>query len=67
MTVERMGTDARNLIDVLDRILDKGIVVDAWLRVSLAGLELLTIESRLVVASIATYAERASAHGLLAA
>lgn len=43
------------LIDVLDRILDKGIVVDAWLRVSLVGIDLLTVEARVVLASFDTY------------
>lgn len=47
------------LIDVLDRILDKGMVVDAWIRVSLAGLDLLMVEARIVIASIETYLDRA--------
>lgn len=50
-----------SLIDVLDRVLDKGIVIDAWARVSLAGIDLITVEARVVVASIATYSERAAA------
>ena len=37
------------LIDVLDRVLDKGIVIDAWVRVSLAGLDLLMLEARVVI------------------
>jgi gas vesicle structural protein len=36
-------------------VLDKGIVIDAWVRVSLVGIELVTVEARVVVASIATY------------
>src|SRR3989441_13256690 len=44
-------------VDVLDRVLDKGIVIDAWLRVSLVGIELVTVDARVVVASIATYLE----------
>lgn len=48
------------LLDVLDRILDKGIVVDAWIRFSLVGLDLLTVEARVVVASIETYLEYAN-------
>ena len=40
-----------SLIDVLDRVLDKGIVVDAWVRVSLVGIDLITVEARVVVAS----------------
>src|SRR5947207_696287 len=43
------------LVDVLDRILDKGIVIDAWVRVSLVGIDLITVEARVVVASIDTY------------
>jgi gas vesicle structural protein len=46
-----------NFIDVLDRVLDKGIVIDAWMRVGLVGLDLrlVEIESRMVVVSIDTY------------
>jgi len=54
MRVERSPATA-NLIDVLDRVLDKGIVIDAWVRVSLIGIELVTVEARVVVASIGTY------------
>src|SRR5437588_4626203 len=52
------------LIDVLDRILDKGLVIDLWARVSLVGIELLTIEARVVVASVDTYLRYAHAMGL---
>jgi len=48
-------------VDVLDRVLDKGIVIDAWLRVSLVGIELVTVDARVVVASIATYFEHSDA------
>jgi hypothetical protein len=48
-------TDGPSLIDVLDRVLDKGIVIDAWARVSLVGVDMLTIESRVMVASFDTY------------
>lgn len=44
-------------IDVLDRVLDRGIVIDAWMRVSVTGIDLVTIEARIVVASIETYLE----------
>ena len=47
--------DASSLAEVLDRILDKGIVVDVWARVSLVGIEILTVEARVVVASVDTY------------
>ena len=54
MPVER-ATGGTSLIDVLDRVLDKGIVIDAWVRVSLVGIDLITVEARVVVASIETY------------
>jgi hypothetical protein len=54
MAVER-AAGGTSLIDVLDRVLDKGIVIDAWVRVSLVGIDLLTVEARVVVASIDTY------------
>jgi hypothetical protein len=62
MAVERQqgGT---SLIDVLDRVLDKGIVIDAWVRVSLVGIDLITVEARVVVASIDTYLKYSEAVG----
>src|SRR5579859_5089966 len=54
MPVER-APGGTSLIDVLDRVLDKGIVIDAWVRVSLVGIDLITVEARIVVASIDTY------------
>ncbi len=54
MPVER-APGGSSLIDVLDRVLDKGIVIDAWVRVSLVGIDLITVEARVVVASIDTY------------
>jgi hypothetical protein len=50
-----------SLADVLDLILDKGLVIDAYVRVSLAGIELLTIDARIVVASVDTYLRFAEA------
>ena len=45
-----------SLVDVLDRVLDKGIVIDYWARVSVLGIDILTtIEARIVVASFDTY------------
>lgn len=44
-----------SLYDVLDLILDKGLVVDAYVRVSLVGIELLTVDARIVIASVDTY------------
>jgi hypothetical protein len=55
-----------SLVEVIDRILDKGIVIDAWVRVSLVGIELLAIEARVVVASVETYLKYAEAVGLTA-
>ena len=47
--------DSSSLAEVLDRILDKGVVIDVWARVSVVGIELLTIEARVVVASVDTF------------
>lgn len=55
-----------SLAEVVDRILDKGVVIDAWARVSLVGIELLAIEARIVVASVDTYLKYAEAIGLTA-
>src|SRR4051794_36741827 len=49
------------LYDVLDLILDKGLVIDIYVRVSLVGIELLTIDARIVVASVDTYLRFAEA------
>src|ERR671936_2294822 len=57
-------TQSATLIDVLDRVLDKGIVIDAWVRISLVGIDLITVEARVVVASIDTYLKYADAVGL---
>ena len=65
MAVERSPSGS-SLIDVLDRVLDKGIVIDAWVRVSLVGIDLVTIEARIVVASIDTYLKYSEAVGLTA-
>jgi gas vesicle structural protein len=62
MNVER-GSAASSLIDVLDRVLDKGIVIDAWVRVSVVGIDLITIEARVTVASIETYLKYADVIG----
>ncbi len=63
MAVEKTNSSS-SLAEVIDRILDKGIVVDAWVRVSLVGIELLAIEARIVVASVETYLKYAEAVGL---
>jgi hypothetical protein len=46
--------DDSSVIDVLERVLDKGIVIDAWVRASLAGIDLLTVGARVVIKSITT-------------
>jgi hypothetical protein len=65
MAVER-APGGTSLIDVLDRVLDKGIVIDAWVRVSLVGIDLITVEARIVVASIDTYLKYSEAVGSVA-
>src|SRR5438309_3922946 len=57
--VQRSG--ATGLYDVIDVILDKGLVVDVFLRVSLVGIELLTVDARIVIASVDTYLRFAEA------
>ena len=65
MAVEKtMGSSS--IIDVVDRILDKGLVIDAWIRISVVGIELLAVETRVVVASVETYLKYATAIGLTA-
>lgn len=64
MAVERAPAGT-SLIDVLDRVLDKGIVIGAYVRVSLVGIDLVTVEARIVVAAIDTYLKYAEAVGVL--
>ncbi len=63
MAVERAPAGT-SLIDVLDRVLDKGIVIDAYVRVSLVGIDLVSVEARIVVASVETYLKYAEAIGM---
>jgi hypothetical protein len=65
MAVEKTIASS-SMVEVVDRILDKGVVIDAWVRVSLVGIELLAIETRAVVASVETYLKYAEAIGLTA-
>ena len=66
MAVETaMGSSS--IAEVVDRILDKGVVIDAWARVNLVGIEILSIEARVVVASVETFLRYAEAIGLTAA
>jgi gas vesicle structural protein len=58
-----------NMVDVLDRVLDKGIVIDAYMRVSFVGIDLVNVEARVVVAYVETYlrtSEAIAASGLVA-
>ena len=57
-------TDSSSLAEVVDRILDKGIVIDAFAKVSLVGIELISVEARVVIASVETYLKYAEAIGL---
>ena len=57
----RRPPSGSGLYDVLDLILDKGIVIDAFVRVSLVGIELLTVDARVVIASVDTYLRYAEA------
>ena len=59
------GPSPSGLADVLDLILDKGLVIDLYLRVSLVGIELLTVDARIVIASVDTYLRFAEAVGRL--
>jgi len=63
MAVEKSMASS-SLVDIIDRILDKGLVVDAWVRVSLVGIEILAIEVRAVVTGVDTYLKYAEAIGL---
>jgi hypothetical protein len=49
------------LVDVVDLILDKGLVIDAYVRISVIGIELITIDARIVIASVDTYLRFAEA------
>ncbi|KKB44738.1 gas vesicle structural protein GvpA [Bacillus thermotolerans] len=60
MSIQK-STDSSSLAEVIDRILDKGIVID----VSLVGIEILTVEARVVIASVDTWLRYAEAVGLL--
>ena|SRR5437764_14919320 len=63
MVLERSNFEGDHVLEVLERVLDKGIVVDAWIRMSVMGIDLITVEAHVIVASIATYFEYADAVG----
>src|SRR2546426_2583330 len=63
MSIER-ASGGSSPIDVFDRVLDKGIVIDAWVRLFLVGIDLITVEARVVVASITTCLQFSEAVGI---
>jgi gas vesicle structural protein len=58
------STDGSSLAEVIDRILDRGCVIDIFVRVTLVGIELLAVEARIVIASVDTWLKYAEAVGL---
>ena len=66
MAIEK-SIASSSIAEVVDRVLDKGVVIDAFVRVALVGIELLAIEARIVVASVETWLKYAEAVGLVAA
>jgi gas vesicle structural protein len=65
MAIEK-SLSSTSLAEVVDRILDKGIVIDAFVRLSLVGIELIAVEARVIVASVETWLKYAEAIGLTA-
>ena len=65
MAIEK-SIASSSLAEVIDRILDKGVVVDAFVRIALVGIELIAIEARVVIASVETWLKYAEAVGLVA-
>ena len=63
MTINK-SLASSSLAEVIDRILDKGVVIDAFVRIALVGIELIAIEVRVVIASVETYLRYAEAVGL---
>lgn len=65
MAIEK-SIASSSIAEVVDRILDKGVVIDAFVRVALVGIELIAIEARVVIASVETWLKYADAIGLTA-
>lgn len=65
MAIEK-SIASSSIAEVIDRILDKGVVIDAFVRVALVGIELIAIEARIVIASVETWLKYAEAIGLTA-
>ncbi|MGN6795106.1 MAG: gas vesicle protein GvpJ [Streptosporangiaceae bacterium] len=59
--LSRPSPSPRGLADIIDSILDKGLVIDAYIRISAIGIELITIDARIVIASVDTYLRWAEA------
>ncbi len=66
MAKVQKSTDSASLAEVVDRSRAKGIVIDAWVKVALVGIELLSLEAPVVIASVETYLKYAEAIGLTA-
>ena len=62
--IQHSTNGSNGLAEVIDRILDRGCVIDAFIRVTLVGIELLAIEARIVIASVETWLKYAEAVGL---
>ena len=62
MTINK-SLASSSLAEVIDRILDKGVVIDAFVRIALVGIELIAVEVRVVIASVETYLRYAEAVG----
>jgi hypothetical protein len=65
MAIEK-SIASSSIAEVVDRILDKGVVIDAFVRIALVGIELVAIEARVVIASVETWLKYADAIGLTA-
>lgn len=63
MAKVQKSTDSSSLAEFVDRILDKSIVIDAWVKAALVGIELLSVEARVVIASAEIYLKYAEAIG----
>lgn len=63
MAIEK-SVASSSLAEVIDRILEKGVVIDAFVRVALVGIELIAVEARIVVASVETWLKYADVVGL---
>jgi hypothetical protein len=64
MAAIQTSTESSSLAEVVSIILDKGVVIDLWAKVSLVGIQILAVEARIVLASVETYLKYAAAVGL---